>query len=135
LVDGLNNLRIVIDQFGRCYFIEGNSCLIGFVYIKKFQVFTGGNKNLPKLHMSINCQAIEEQILFGLSVGNVDEYKMTYTNSLINDVIDRRSSKILKNEDLEICKYCKGTLPDDDIIIELYKTNEILNFTFKLNKC
>ncbi|MDV6167684.1 hypothetical protein R1T16_04560 [Flavobacterium sp. DG1-102-2] len=133
LADALTDLRLVIDQFGRCYFIEDNSCLVGFIYINNFQVFTEGIKNLPRLHMSINCRAIEEQVLFGILVNDTDEYKLTFTNSLINDVIDRHSGKLLKNQDLEICKYCKGNLPDDDIIIELYKTNEILTFNFEAN--
>lgn len=125
----LNDSKLLFDQSGKCYYLDNNNCFIGFIYIKNFEVLKYTNKQLPKLHLSIDCNAISNQILFNFFVTEQDKFAFTFTNSLYNDVVDRHSSEIFKNRKLEICNYCKQKLIDDDVIIlEWVKHNSLSNF-------
>lgn len=101
--------KILFDQFHRIYYMKGNNCFYGFIYIKNFDILASRKLMLPKLHISTNCPAIESEFNFRFPCTNEDAYEFTFTNTITNDVIYRKDKTVLKNQNLEICKYCKNS--------------------------
>src|SRR5690606_24626952 len=74
----------------------------------------------PKFHLT-RCQTIEKFILEG-------RFKIRYewSNSNINDLIDKTSKQVYKDEKLEYCGYCKREL--------LYHIEDTQDFFDSLDK-
>jgi len=76
----------------------------GYMFIKEPWIDRYGS--YPKFHLT-KCKVIQEFISAG-------KFKIRYewSNSNVNDLIDKTTRKIYKNEVLEYCNYCKKELFD-----------------------
>src|SRR5690606_37713480 len=90
----------------------------GYMFIK--EPFIERYGTYPKFHLT-RCQTIEKFILEG-------RFKIRYewSNSNINDLIDKTSKQVYKDEKLEYCGYCKREL--------LYHIEDTQDFFDSLDK-
>lgn len=114
----LNKITFLENEPGIVY-DEGNLKITGYLFIKEYRVKF--YNSYPKFHIT-KCKTIDEFIKKGIY-----EERYVFTNSVVNDVIDRDTNETYKDIKLELCMNCKRKLG-------LYDINTTEDFLKFINK-
>jgi hypothetical protein len=86
----------------------------GYMYMPKYKVKLYGD--MPRFHLK-RCEKIEE--LFTMGYGKLYEW----SNNELNDITDRYTREVYKNQTLKLCKHCRNLI----IGVNIKNTEDFFN--------
>jgi len=98
-----NNSNIKIKNDGSIVYLsaDGEEHKV-YIFIKEY--FVERYNTFPKFHLT-NCSTIKSSI----AKGNFNQ-RYEFSNSNVNDIIDKGNGKIYKDVVLQCCTYCRGEI-------------------------